>query len=158
MIWFVDAYQGRQVIFVFSGGLTMKRTLIVFCLIFALALLLPACAGTGKTAPAGAEVKLYNESSTSIEVASGGKFEIDLAANDTTGYTWNKNEVYDKAYLELVESKYKTAEPVRPGSPGTQVYIFKALKPGATTVKMTNKRSWESTSSDKTLTFNVNIK
>jgi predicted secreted protein len=143
----------------------MKKTLIIFCLILVLATTLAACQGApSKTTPAAPStpaadtVKQYTEASTSIDVASGGKFEIDLAANDTTGYTWNKNEVYDKAYLELLESKYKTAEPVRPGSPGTQIYVFKALKAGATTIKMTNKRSWESTASDKTLTFNVNIK
>jgi len=103
-------------------------------------------------------MKAYDETSTSIQAAVGHKFEIRLGANDTTGYTWNKNEVYDQAYLELVESKYIATEPVRPGSPGTQVYVFKALKSGSTTIKMTNKRSWESTSSDKSITFNVNIK
>jgi inhibitor of cysteine peptidase len=131
---------------------------MAFCLVLALALLLPACASTGKTGFSSKEVKKYTESGTSIEVAAGDKFEIALTANDTTGYTWNKNEVYDKAYLELESTQYLTNEPVRPGSPGVQQYIFKALKAGSTTIKMTNKRSWESTSSDKTVTFNVNIK
>lgn len=81
-----------------------------------------------------------------------------LAANDTTGYTWDKNEVYDKGYLELLASNYITQKTDKVGAPGTQQYLFKAIKAGDTTIKMTNKRSWESTSSDKTITFNVNIK
>ena len=100
----------------------------------------------------------YNESNTNILAAVGGKFEIKLAANDTTGYTWNKNEVYDNAFLELVESKYVTQNTGLAGAPGTQQYTFKALKSGSTSIKMTNKRSWETTASDKTITFNVTIK
>jgi inhibitor of cysteine peptidase len=136
----------------------VKKILLAFSLILVMALLLPACAGTGKTAVSSTEVKQYTETSTSIDVAAGSKFEIDLAGNDTTGYTWNKNEVYDKAYLELVSSNYIAQKTDRVGAGGTQQFIFKALKSGATTIKMTNKRSWESTASDKTITFNVNIK
>lgn len=57
----------------------MKKTLIAFFLVFTLALLLPACSG--------AEVMKYNETSTTINVAPGSQFEINLSANDTTGYT-----------------------------------------------------------------------
>jgi inhibitor of cysteine peptidase len=136
----------------------MKKTVTAFCLILALAILLPACAGTGKTGWSSTEVKQYNETSTSIQAAVGEKFEIMLASNETTGYSWSKNEVYDKAYLELVSSNYIAQKTDRVGAGGTQQYIFKAVKSGSTTIKMTYKRSWESTSSDKSITFNVNIK
>lgn len=130
----------------------MKKTLIAFCLLVTLTALSAACAGGGS------EIKQYNESKTSIQCSAGEQFEIMLASNPTTGYTWDKNEVYDKAYLELVKSNYIAPQTDRVGAGGTQQYIFKALKAGSTTIKMTYKRSWESTASDKTITFGVTIK
>ena len=133
----------------------MKKTISALCLCVALAMLLPACGQQGFSSK---EVKQYNETSTSIQAAVGEQFEISLAGNETTGYSWNKNEVYDKAYVELLSSKYIAPQTDRIGAGGTHQFLFKALKAGSTTIKMTYKRSWESTASDKTITFNVTIK
>lgn len=134
----------------------MKKVFTAFCLILTLAILLPACAGQQGGSDTG--MKQYDESSTSIQVSTGDKFVIKLEGNATTGYTWDKNEVYDKSYLELLDSQYIAQQTDKVGAGGTQQYTFKALKAGSTTIKMTYKRSWESTASDKTITFNVIIK
>ncbi len=133
----------------------MKKALIAFCLVATLTTLSAACAGGGYSS---SEIKQYDESKTSIQCSAGEQFEIMLTSNPTTGYTWDKNEVYDKAYLEMVKSNYIAPQTDRVGAGGTQQYIFKALKAGSTTIKMTYKRSWESTASDKTITFDVTIK
>lgn len=133
----------------------MKRFTSVFCFLLTSALVLAGCAG-GTAATS--QIKQYTEATTSIQAAAGEQFEIDLEGNPTTGYSWEKNEVYDKSMLELIQSKYSPSLPQKIGSGGAQQYIFKALKAGSTQVKMVYKRSWESTTSDKTLTFNVTIK
>lgn len=134
----------------------MKKTLIALCLAIALAVLLTACGG--QQGFSSNEVKQYNETSTSIQAAVGQQFEISLASNPTTGYTWEKSEAYDKAYVELLSSKYIGPKEAIPGAGGTHQFLFKALKAGSTTIKLTYKRSWESTASDKTITYNVTIK
>lgn len=132
----------------------MKIFMPVFCFLLTSTLVMAGCAG--KTATS--QIKQYTEATTSIQAAAGEQFEIDLESNPTTGYSWEKNELYDKGMLEMTQSKYSPSLPQKIGSGGVQQYIFKALKAGSTQIKMVYKRSWESTTSDKTLTFNVTIK
>jgi inhibitor of cysteine peptidase len=104
------------------------------------------------------EIKQYSNPAQRIMVAPGDQFEISLDANETTGYSWKGNEVYDKEMLQLVKSQYVTGQTDRVGAGGKQVYLFKALKSGNTQITLTYKRSWEKTEYDKTVSFNVSIK
>jgi predicted secreted protein len=99
----------------------------------------------------------YSETAREIQAKVGEGFTIRLEANETTGYTWRGNERFDRSYLELTGTLYQPDQPQRPGSGGEQIYHFKALKAGGTQIKLTYKRSWETTSSDKTVGFTVRI-
>ena len=79
----------------------------------------------------------YSETTRDIQVKVGGVFTISLKANETTGYTWRGNEIFDRSYLELIGSPYHPDHPHRPGSGGEQRYTFKALQTGATRIKLT---------------------
>jgi inhibitor of cysteine peptidase len=99
----------------------------------------------------------YSETARDIQAKVGEGFTVRLEANETTGYTWRGNESFDRSYLELTGSSYHPDQPQRPGSGGEQVYHFKALKAGSTQIKLTYKRSWETTPSDKPVVFTVRI-
>jgi len=136
----------------------MKKVIPFVCFLAILAPLCLGCASGQNQQFVTTAITKYNETATDIKVKVGEQFEIDLAANVTTGYTWDGNEVYDKTMLELVKKEYITSGQQRPGAGGTQMYMFKALKAGDTQIKMTYKRSWETTDSDKTIIFKVSIK
>jgi len=143
----------------------MKKIIPVICLLVTFAALLVGCMGSTNpetsTKPpvvSTPPVKEFTDSSKPIQVTVGEQFEISLESNPTTGYTWEKNEVYDKAMIELVKSEYRASRPQMAGSGGGQLYVFKALKAGDTQIKMTYKRSWETTDYDKTVIFTVTIK
>jgi predicted secreted protein len=114
--------------------------------------------GCGGTASSGEKGNAdYSEKIRTIQVKVGEGFTIRLEANETTGYTWRGNELFDRSYLEFTGSPYQPAQPQRPGSGGEQLYYFKALKAGTTQIRLTHKRSWEATSSDKIMVFTVRI-
>ena len=99
----------------------------------------------------------YSETARDIRVKVGEVFTIRLESNETTGYSWRGNEGFDRSCFELTGSPYQPAQPQRPGSGGEQLYHFKALKAGTTEIRLTYKRSWEATPSDKTVVFSVRI-
>ena len=143
----------------------MKKIIPFICLLVTFATLLISCTGctnpeTTTTPPVATKppIKQYTDSSATIGVTIGEQFEIDLEGNPTTGYTWQGNEVYDKTMLDLFKKEYLPSRPQMIGSGGAQLYLFKALKAGDTQIKMTYKRSWETTDYDKTVIFNVTIK
>jgi len=83
-----------------------------------------------------------------VEVAVGGSLIVTLESNPTTGFKWELTEVTDQTVLELVESKYEPGkearqEPPVPGAGGTEIWSFKALKKGETTISMEYSQPWE---------------
>ena len=99
----------------------------------------------------------YSEKGPDIQAKVGEVFTLRLEANETTGYTWRGNERFDRSYLELTDSLYQPTQSQRPGSGGEQHYHFMAVKAGITEIRLTYKRSWETTPSDKTVVFIVRI-
>lgn len=77
------------------------------------------------------------------EVNSGEEFTIELASNPTTGYQWEAN--WDDEYITLIKKDY-VPDPYLPGmvgSGGTEIYTFKALKPGQTNIGFDYIRPWD---------------
>jgi inhibitor of cysteine peptidase len=128
-----------------------KYWLSVLCLLLAAALGLTACSK--------AAIKTYSEAETDIKVEVNAEFSLTLAANPTTGYSWEAD--YDKDLLELVKDDYQADQTTEGlvGSGGTQFYQFKALKAGQTQILLTYLRPWETSSDDnKKVTYTVTIK
>ncbi len=117
--------------------------------------LILGCVGT--TASGEKDGAQYSEKTPDIQASVGEGFTLSLESNETTGYTWRGNERFDRFYLELTGSPYQPARLQRPGSGGEQHYHFKAVKAGITEIRLTYKRPWESTPSDKTVVFTVRI-
>jgi inhibitor of cysteine peptidase len=89
-----------------------------------------------------------------IKVSNGHEFIITLQSNPGTGYQWIPT--FNTTILNLVSHDYKPASTTLLGSPGTDVFTFKAINHGTDTVKMIYKRSWEKESVQEKI-FLVNV-
>ena len=78
-----------------------------------------------------------------IEVQAGQNFTIILKANATTGYQWQFAKPLDENLVQLISSKYLADKTKLVGTGGKQVWIFKALKAGQTTISLKYVRPWE---------------
>jgi len=129
----------------------MTRLSILLVTLVVLGTLLVAGCAPGGT-------KEYNSPSQPIEAKVGESFMITLESNPTTGYKWEAS--FDQNLLKLVKSEYKRDESKAGlvGAGGKEYFIFQGVKSGDAQIKMTYKRSWEQSASDKVLTFTVKIK
>jgi inhibitor of cysteine peptidase len=95
---------------------------------------------------------------TEIRVAPGQILVVKLPGNPTTGYSW-QDRIAGDATLELCgkpEFQPDAAPSGMVGVGGTEIWKFKALKPGRETLRMEYSRPWmTNTPPDKTLSFDV---
>ena len=82
-----------------------------------------------------------------VEVTAGESFTVTLGSNPTTGFQWSeKAQISDATVLKQVGHEFISPEsepPPPPGTPGQEVWTFKALKTGTSTVSMEYSRPWE---------------
>ena len=82
-------------------------------------------------------------------------FNINLKSNPTTGYNWESD--YDPKYIQLVDEKYISNNPMLIGSNGKTFFKFKALKPGETDITFKYFRSWENCLPSKEIIYHLKI-
>jgi len=117
-----------------------------------LALLVGACAKPSP-APAGASVEVSCDDfmkqqhiSREAEVPVGSSLTVTLCSNPTTGFQWESAKITDQNVLEQVDHKFvspETEPPPPPGTPSQEVWTFRALKEGKSTVSIDYSRPWE---------------
>jgi inhibitor of cysteine peptidase len=78
-----------------------------------------------------------------IDVRAGQEFKITLQSNPTTGYLWRFAKPPDEKFLKLVSTKYQAPESKLVGAGGSEVWTFKALAEGKTTLELNYQRPWE---------------
>ena len=83
--------------------------------------------------------------SRSVEIPADGALTVTLFSNPTTGFRWSEEaNITDVGVLEQIKHEY-----MAPGQEGVvgagdqEVWTFKALKNGETTVTMEYSRQWE---------------
>ena len=115
----------------------MKSKLILICATVAISFLLFACS------PASVDVSYAWNQET--EVAVGGLLTVTLESNATTGFEWELANITDETVLEQAgEQEYKApAGEGVVGAGGAEVWTFKALKKGKSTISMEYRRPWE---------------
>ena len=101
-----------------------------------LALLLTACA------PQPPAVHLPELDGT-LELAKGQPLTIRLDANPTTGFQWQLAASLDEKVIALVGDDYQRTDTSRVGAGGTDVWTFKAVGTGRTTIVLEYRRPWE---------------
>ena len=99
-----------------------------------------------------------------VETTVGKQFTIELESNITTGYGWKLQKPVDGALVKSVGNEYQTTpqppdkEPMV-GVGGKEVWTFKALRPGKTTIDFKYVRPWEADKPPaETASFQVVIK
>jgi len=88
-----------------------------------------------------------NHISREVEVAVGDLLVVTLGSNPSTGFQWSENATIDDATVleqlshEFIAPQGGASSP--PGTPGTEVWTFKVLKEGTTTLFMEYGRPWQ---------------
>ena len=85
--------------------------------------------------------------SKEIEVAVDGSFTVTLCSNPTTGFQWESANISDQTVLEETSHRFVSPEenetPPPPGTAGQEVWTFKPLKAGESTISIEYSQSWE---------------
>jgi len=129
----------------------MKAKPILMCAAVSISLCLLACSPTPKQEAVVVScddfmnVHFIGEK---VEVASGESFTVTLCSNPTTGFQWSEAQISDQVAIEQIDHQFTPPEytgdsPPAPGSPGQEVWTFKALKPGESTISMEYDQPWE---------------
>ncbi|MFC1995150.1 protease inhibitor I42 family protein [Chloroflexota bacterium] len=125
-----------------------------------------ACAAPGQKAWVEVSIDEFNDSqhiNQTLEVQTGETFEVRLGSNPTTGFQWF--EVADIGNILVVEQLDhvfigpENEPPLPPGTPGQEVWTFKALKQGSSTIYLEYSRPWEGGEKGEwTFTLDVTVK
>ena len=84
--------------------------------------------------------------SKEIEVGVDSSFTVTLCSNPTTGFQWESAKISDQTVLEQVDHQFVSPEsepPPPPGTAGKEVWTFKALKAGKSTISIEYSQPWE---------------
>ena len=82
-----------------------------------------------------------NQGQENITVKKGHEFTVTLESNPGTGYQWIP--MFNTSIINLVSHNFQPSTTKLMGSPGTDVFKFKAINSGTESLKMVYKRSWE---------------
>lgn len=147
----------------------MKIHRILMLTAIVVSILLVACAAPAQPgAKAWVEVscdEFYDNHyiNTVLEVQAGETFEVRLCSNPTTGFQWAENaQISDAAVLKQENHKFigpESEPPPASGTPGQEIWAFKALKQGSSEVYLEYSRPWEGGEKGEwTCTVNVIVK
>jgi inhibitor of cysteine peptidase len=138
----------------------MKLRMIPILAILILSLWLVAC-----TPSTGASVNVtcddFNKQpniSKQMAVTAGNTFTVTLCSNATTGYQWSESaQISDTTVVQQTDHKFVSPENTgMVGAPGNEVWTFKAVKKGTSTITMEYSRPWEG-GEKGVWTFNLTI-
>jgi inhibitor of cysteine peptidase len=138
----------------------MKLKLITVFALLTLSLWLAACApGTSATS---VEVSCDDfgkqpHMSKQINVAAGNTFTVTLCSNATTGFEWSESaQISDTTIVQQTGHEFVSPETSLVGAPGNEVWTFKALKEGTSTITLEYSRPWEGGEKGE-WTFNLTV-
>ena len=92
-----------------------------------------------------------------ITVTAGDTFGIVIPSNSSTGYRWNIVPELDDTIVEFVEQAYIAEEPVMPGSGGMDVWTFRAVSAGDTTVVLGYYPPDNDADPEEVVTFSIHV-
>lgn len=141
-------------------GERYRRAAIVM-LVMMLACLLVLAAGCGKEEEDNGEdgeQVVTEETKETFDVETGQYFDFSLESNPTTGYSWQAVQSPDESIVSIVSSGYLAPSGGLVGAPGEEMWQFRAVGAGTTTMVLEYARPWETDvppAKRYTLTFNV---
>jgi inhibitor of cysteine peptidase len=124
----------------------MKKTFLLLASLAVISLVLAGCSSGGNGENDGVIPQDYTDPSTTINVNVGENFAISMDSNATTGYEWQLAAELDESVVEQVgDPQYIMEEGAeeRVGAGGTEVWTFKGVGAGDTTISFEYVRPWE---------------
>jgi inhibitor of cysteine peptidase len=92
-----------------------------------------------------------------LTAKAGETFDLVLPANPSTGYRWDIIPELDANLIEFVAQDYIPEEPVKPGSGGVDVWTFRSLSPGDTTIVLGYYPPDGDADPEETVTFSIRV-
>ena len=92
-----------------------------------------------------------------ITVSPGETFDIVLPSNSSTGYRWDILPELNVNLLELIGQNYIAEQPVIPGSGGVEVWTFRAVNAGETTIALGYYSPTNANDPEETITFSIQV-
>jgi len=122
-------------------------------------LVLSGCSPAGSSAPGAVSVD-ESSSGKQVEIAAGGTLTVTLESNATTGFQWELKSVGDPSVLQSQGGTYNAPEDTGVvGAGGEEVWTFKALKAGTSSLSMEYSQPWEGgTKAAQTFSLTVVVK
>ena len=144
----------------------MKAKLILMCIMVAIPLCLLACLPAPKQVSVNVSRDDFNKEqhfSQEVEVAVDGSLTLTLYSCPSEGRQWSEPaQISDQTVLQQTDHKFVMPEaegdmPPPPGTPGQEVWTFKALKEGKSTISMEYTHPWEGGEEEPMLTFALTV-
>jgi len=135
----------------------MKSKLALVCIMVVISLGLFACS-SATVPPASVECSYAWNQETKVAV--GGTLTVSLESNPTTGFEWMLIGITDETVLEEEGHEFVAPETeAPPGTGGEEVWTFKALKEGKSTIGIEYRRPWkQGVEPDKVFVLTVVVK
>jgi inhibitor of cysteine peptidase len=115
----------------------MKTKWLAIGLVVTAFLMLTACS----TLPNQISIDASSSGKT-VNIAVGGTLTVTLDSNVTTGYSWELKEIGDTNVLQKTDNKYIAPASGAIGAGGKEVWTFKALATGTSTLTMDYSQPW----------------
>jgi inhibitor of cysteine peptidase len=124
----------------------MKLRMIPIFAMLILSLWLAACApatGTSMTVSCN-DLENQPHISKQMTATAGNTFTVTLCSNATTGFQWSESaQISDQTVVQQTSHEFVSPEKTGVvGAPGNEVWTFKALKKGTSTITMDYSRPW----------------
>ena len=136
-----------------------KRFMVLIGVAAIMSLSLFGCSSAGPAAPDAVSVD-ESSSGKQVEIAAGGTLTVTLESNQTTGFQWELKSVGDTSVLHSRGGTYNAPEDTgMVGAGGEEVWTFKALKPGTSSLSMDYSQPWDGgTKAGQTFSLTVVVK
>ena len=135
-----------------------KRFMVLIGVVAIVSLGLFGCSPAGTSAPSAVSVD-ESSSGKQVEIAAGGTLTVTLESNQTTGFQWELKSVGDTSVLQSQGGTYSVPDTGMVGAGGEEIWTFKALKPGTSSLSMEYSQPWDGgTKAGQTFVLNVVVK
>ena len=96
------------------------------------------------------------DSGKQITANAGDSFTVTLDSNPSTGFSWSISSITDEDVIDDVNNEFNGADTGMVGAGGQEVWTFKAVDKGSSTIEMKYSRPWEQ-GVEPAATFNVTV-
>ena len=136
-----------------------KRFVVLIAVVAIMSLGLFGCSSAGPVASSAVSVD-DSSSGKQVEIAAGGTLTVTLESNQTTGFQWELKSVGDTSVLQSQGGTYNAPEDTgMVGAGGEEVWTFKALKSGTSSLSMEYSQPWDGgTKAGQTFDLTVVVK